>query len=87
MQAMAANEDLTIYLGSTNRTLYAFSNEEHWKATFQKNVALGRIDPNHVDKYPQSEAAVVNDKKYEDDLAKEATDPILAELPDSEETP
>ena len=87
MQAMAANEDLTIYLGSTNPTLYAFSNEEHWKATYQKNVALGRIDPNHVDKYPQSEAAVVNDKKYEDDLAKEATDPVLAELPDSEETP
>jgi len=83
MQAMAANEDLTIYLGNENPTLYAFSNEEHWKATYQKNVALGRIDPNHVDKYPQSEAAVVNEREYEDDLAKEATDPILAD----EETP
>ena len=87
MQAMAANEDLTIYLGNNKPTLYAFSDEEHWKATYQKNVALGIIDPNHVDKYPQSEAAVVNEKKYEDDLAKEATDPILAELPDDEETP
>ena len=87
MQAMAANEDLTIYLGNNKPTLYAFSNEEHWKATYQKNVALGIIDPNHVDKYPQSEAAVVNEKKYEDDLAKEATDPILAALSDDEETP
>ena len=66
MQAMAANEDLTIYLGNNKPTLYAFSDEEHWKATYQKNVALGKIDPNHVDKYPQSEVAVVNEKKYEE---------------------
>jgi len=66
MQAMAANEDLTIYLGSTNPTLYAFSNEEHWKATYQKNVALGRIDPNHVDKYPSLEAELDPDKEYEE---------------------
>ena len=83
MQAMAANEDLTIYLGSTNPTLYAFSDEKHWKATYQKNVALGRIDPNHVDKYPQSKTEVVNEKKYEEDLAKEATEPILKD----DETP
>ena len=66
MQAMAANEDLTIYLGSINPTLYAFSNEEHWKATYQKNVALGRIDPNHVDKYPSLEAELDPDKEYEE---------------------
>ncbi|SVB44922.1 uncharacterized protein METZ01_LOCUS197776, partial [marine metagenome] len=76
MQAMAANEDLTIYLGSKNPTLYAFSNEEHWKKTYQKNVALGRVDPNHVDKYPQVEVELTPDK-YEEDLAKEATEPIL----------
>jgi hypothetical protein len=87
MQAMAAQEDLTVYLGSTHPTLYAFSNEEHWKATYQKNVALGRIDPNYIDKYPAAKAEIVNDKKYEDDLAKEATDPVLAESPDYEETP
>ena len=66
MQAMAANEDLTIYLGSKNPTLYAFSNEEHWKATYQKNVELGRIDPNHVDKYPPVEAESDSDKEYEE---------------------
>ena len=86
MQSMAAQEDLTIYLGSKKPTLYAFSNEEHWKATYQKNVALGKIDPNHVDKYPPVEAEV-GEKEYEEDLAKEATDPILAEFPDDEETP
>ena len=66
MQSMAAQEDLTIYLGSRNPTLYAFSNEEHWKATYQKNVALGKIDPNHVDKYPPVEAEVDPDKEYEE---------------------
>ena len=66
MQAMAAQEDLTIYLGNTNPTLYAFSNEEHWKATYQKNVALGKIDPNHVDNYPPVEAEVDPDKEYEE---------------------
>jgi len=66
MQAMAANEDLTIYLGNKNPTLYAFSNEEHWKETYQKNVELGRIDPNHVDKYPPVEAEPDSDKEYEE---------------------
>jgi len=66
MQSMAAQEDLTIYLGSRNPTLYAFSNEEHWKATYQKNVELGRIDPNHVDKYPLVEAKLDPDKEYEE---------------------
>ncbi len=66
MQAIAANEDLTIYLGSKNPTLYAFSNEEHWKATYQKNVELGRIDPNHVDEYPPAEAKLDPDKEYKE---------------------
>ena len=66
MQAMAANEDLTIYLGNKNPTLYAFSNEEHWKATYQKNVELGKIDPNFVDKYPQAKAEADNKKEHEE---------------------
>jgi hypothetical protein len=66
MEAMAANEDLTIYLGSKKPTLYAFSNEEHWKATYQKNVELGKIDPNFVDKYPQAKAEIDNKKEYEE---------------------
>ena len=65
MQAMAAQENLTITISSKHPTLYAFSNEEHWKATYQKNVELGRIDPNHVDKYPQVEAEV-GEKEYEE---------------------
>jgi hypothetical protein len=66
MEAMAANEDLTIYLGSKKPTLYAFSNEEHWKATYQQNVELGRIDPNYVDKYPPIESESDPDKEYEE---------------------
>ena len=65
MQAMAAQESLTITMSSKHPTLYAFSNEEHWKATYQKNVELGRIDPNHVDKYPPVEAEV-GEKEYEE---------------------
>ena len=49
--------DLTIYYGQQKTNAIAlFSNEEHWKATYQKNVELGRIDPNYVDKYPPIES-------------------------------
>ena len=68
MQAMAANEDLTIYLGNKNPTLYAFSNEEHWKATYQKNVKIGILDEAEVLKKHGQIATnnVVTNKKYED---------------------
>ena len=84
MQAMAANEDLTIHLGSEYPSLYAFSDEEHWKATYQKNVEIGIIDEVEVlEKHGQVATNKVEyNKKYEDDLKKEATDPIL-----NEETP
>ena len=84
MQAMAANEDLTIHLGSKYPSLYAFRDEEHWKATYQKNVEIGIVDEAEVLK--KHGQVVTNEaeynKKYEDDLRKESTDPIF-----NEETP
>lgn len=89
MQAMAANEDLTIHLGGNSPTLYAFSDEELWKRTYQKNVEIGIIDEVEVlKKHGQLTPAKADyNNKYEEDLAKEATEPVLAELPDYEETP
>ena len=68
MEAMAANEDLTIYLGSKKPTLYAFSNEEHWKATYQKNVEIGIIDKAEVlEKHGQvATNNIATNKKYEE---------------------
>ena len=68
MQAMAANEDLTIHLGSKYPSLYAFSDEEHWKATYQKNVEIGIIDKAEVLKKHGQVATnnIATNKKYEE---------------------
>ena len=68
MQAMAANEDSTIHLGSKYPSLYAFSDEEHWKATYQKNVEIGIIDETEVLKKHGQVATnnIATNKKYEE---------------------
>ena len=68
MQAMAANEDLTIHLGSKYPSLYAFSDEEYWKATYQKNVEIGIIDEAEVLKKHGQVATnnIATNKKYEE---------------------
>lgn len=81
MQSMAAQEDLTIIMSSKYPTLYAFSDEELWKRTYQKNVELGIIDKVEVLKKHGQFTPDKTDynNKYEEDLAKEATDPIFKE--------
>ena len=75
MQSMAANENLTIHIGRNKPTLYAFKMEELWKRTYQTNTFLGKLNPEY--KIEILGEKVKTNKKYEDDLKKEATDPIL----------
>ena len=79
MQSMAAQEDLTIIMNSKYPTLYAFRDEELWKRTYQKNVELGIIDEAEVlKKYGQLTPAKTDyNNQYEEDLKKQATEPIL----------
>lgn len=79
MQSMAAQEDLTIIMNSKYPTLYAFRDEELWKRTYQKNVELGIIDEAEVlKKHGQLTPAKTDyNNQYEEDLKKQATEPIL----------
>jgi hypothetical protein len=49
--------------------------EELWKRTYQTNTFLGKLNPEYKIEILGEE--VKTNKKYEDDLKKEATDPIL----------
>ena len=76
MQSMAANESLTINTNSKYPTLYAFKMEELWKDTYQKNVDAGKLNKNFKIEI-KGTTKVESNKEYEDDLKKEATEPIL----------
>jgi hypothetical protein len=65
MEAISANDDLEVTTGHGSLRLDSFKHSALLKATYQKNVALGRLDPNWVDRYPTVKA--------------EATDPIIEE--------
>ena len=84
MEAISGNDDLEITIGNGNTPLASFKHNEFLKATYQKNVDLGRLDPNYIDKYPNVKAEKALAEKYEEDLKKEAIDPIYDP---SEETP
>ena len=47
MQSMAANESLTIHLGGSKPTLYAFKLEDLWKQTYQTNTYQGKLNPKY----------------------------------------
>ena len=79
MEAISANDDLEVTTGHGTRRLDSFKHSAFLKATYQKNVELGRLDPNWIDRYPEVKVEEGVKKKYEDDLKKEATDPILDE--------
>ena len=79
MEAISANDDLEVTTGHGTRRLDSFKHSAFLKATYQKNVELGRLDPNWIDRYPEVKAEEGIKKKYEDDLKKEVTDPILDE--------
>ena len=79
MQAMAANENLAVHVGNQYPTLYAFKDEELWKRTYQKNVEIGIIDEAEVLKKHGQLTPTKTDynNQYEEDLKKQATEPIL----------
>ena len=60
MEAISANDDLEVTTGHGSLRLDSFKHSALLKATYQKNVELGRLDPNWVDRYPtvKSEATV-----------------------------
>ena len=76
MQSMAANEDLSIHVDVNFPTLYSFNMEEFWKQSYQKNVYTGKTNANFKVNII-GEEKVKNNKSYEDDLKKEADEPIL----------
>jgi len=76
MESISGNDDLEITVGHGTPPLGSIKHGEFLKATYQKNVDLGRLDPNYIGRYPEVKAETGN-KKYEDDLKKEATDPVL----------
>ena len=76
MESISGNDDLEITAGHGTPPLGSIKHGAFLNATYQKNVNLGRLDPNYIDRYPEVKAEADN-KKYEDDLKKEATDPIL----------
>ena len=80
MESISGNDDLEV-TGYINQPLSSFKHGEFLKSTYQKNVALGRLDPNYIDRYPEVEAEKGGEKKYEEDLKKETTEPIL-DLPE-----
>ena len=66
MEAISGNDDLEITIGNGNPALGSLKYNDILKATYQKNVALGRLDPNWVDKYPDVKAEQAPDKEYEE---------------------
>ena len=69
MEAISGNDDLEITTGYNNPSLGSFKHNEFLKSSYQKNVDLGRLDPNYVDKYP----AVKADKKSAEEYEEEET--------------
>jgi len=67
MEAISGNDDLEITIGNGNTPLASFKHNEFLKATYQKNVDLGRLDPNYIDKYPSAKAEKGLAEKYEEE--------------------
>ena len=68
MESISGNDDLEITSGHGTPPLGSIKHGAFLKATYQKNVALGRLDPNYIDKYPEAKAKAVGEEKYEEDL-------------------
>jgi hypothetical protein len=67
MEAISGNDDLEITIGNGNTPLASFKHNEFLKTTYQKNVDLGRLDPNYIDKYPNAKAEEGLVEKYEEE--------------------
>ena len=78
MESISGNDDLEITVGHGTPSLGSIKHGAFLRATYQKNVELGRLDPNYIGRYPEVKAET-SEKKYEEDLRKESTEPILKE--------
>ena len=78
MESISGNDDLEITVGYGTPPLGSIKHGAFLRATYQKNVDLGRLDPNYIDRYPEVKAEAGN-KKYEEDLKNEIAEPILKE--------
>ena len=67
MEAISGNDDLEITTGYNNPPLASFKHNEFLKSSYQKNVNLGRLDPNYIDKYPAVKADKKLAEKYEEE--------------------
>ena len=67
MEAISGNDDLEVTTGYNNPSLASFKHNDFLKTTYQKNVDLGRLDPNYIDKYPNAKAEEVLEEKYEEE--------------------
>ena len=85
MESISGNDDLEVTVGHGTPPLGSIKHGAFLRATYQRNVALGRLDPNYIDKYPAVKAETDGEKKYEEDLKKEAAEPIFKE--EENETP
>ena len=80
MESVSGNDDLEI-TGYTGQPLGSIKHGEFLRASYQKNTNNGKLKGNSGVKILENEKPVSNNK-YEEDLKKEATDPIL-----NDETP
>ena len=85
MESISGNDDLEVTVGHGTPPLGSIKHGVFLRATYQRNVALGRLDPNYIDKYPAVKAETGGEKKYEEDLKNEAVEPIFKE--EDNETP
>jgi hypothetical protein len=67
MEAISGNDDLEVTTGYNNPPLASFKNTGFLKSTYQKNVDLGRLDPNYIDKYPTAKSEEGLAEKYEEE--------------------
>tara|TARA_R110002051_G_scaffold27574_1_gene66196 strand:+ start:58 stop:846 length:789 start_codon:yes stop_codon:yes gene_type:complete len=67
MEAISGNDDLEVTTGYNNPSLASFKHNEFLKTTYQKNVDLGRVDPDYIDRYPNAKAEEGLAEKYEEE--------------------
>ena len=80
MEAISGNDDLEV-TGYANKALGSIKHGKFLKTSYQKNTEDGKLKENSSVKILENEKPVPNNR-YDDDLKKESTDPIL-----NDETP
>ena len=75
MESISGNDDLEV-TGYINQPLGSIKHGEFLKASYQKNTEEGKLKEDFGVKILEKEKATPNNK-YEEDLKKEVTDPVL----------